>query len=54
MQLANLFTEHLLRARIWFYELALQQIDPSHPDVPEIIIRLCDLSDRLDSLRGKA
>lgn len=54
MQLANLFSEHLLRARIWWYELALTQIDPTHPDVPEIIIKLLELYDQRDSLKGKA
>ncbi|MFA5898104.1 MAG: hypothetical protein WC829_03205 [Hyphomicrobium sp.] len=52
MQLANLFREHLLRARIWFYELALQQIDPCHADVPEIVLRLCNLHDQLEELKG--
>lgn len=52
MQLANLFTEHLLRARIWWYELALTQIDPTHPDVPEIIIKLLELYDQRDLLKG--
>jgi len=54
MQLANLFREQLIRARIWWYELALTQIDPSHPDVPEIIIKLLELYDQRDSLKGKA
>lgn len=54
MSLANLFREHLLRARIWWYELALTQIDPTHHDVPEIIIKLLELYDQRDLLRGKA
>lgn len=48
-----LFTEATIRARIWFYELALQQIDPLHADVPEIVRTLCHLKDNLDELRGQ-
>lgn len=51
MPLLTLFTEYLIRARIWWYELALTQIDPGHADVPEIILHLCNLSDQLDNLK---
>ena len=46
-----LFTEATIRARIWFYELALTQIDPCHMDVPEIVRTLCHLNDSLDELK---
>jgi hypothetical protein len=49
----SLFTEATIRARIWFYELALSQIDPLHADVPEIVRTLCALNDNLDELRGQ-
>ena len=48
-----LFTEATIRARIWFYELALSQIDPLHADVPEIVRTLCTLCDQLDDLKGQ-
>lgn len=48
----NLFAEAAIRARIWFYELALSQIDPCHQDVPEIVRTLCTLNDQLDGLKG--
>ena len=48
-----LFTEATIRARIWFYELALTQIDPCHADVPEIVRTLCALNDQLDALKGQ-
>ena len=48
-----LFAEFTLRARIWFYELALSQIDPLHADVPEIVRTLCALCDRLNELKGQ-
>lgn len=37
MTLFTLFREHILRARIAYYEWALNNIDPLHDDVPEII-----------------
>ena len=51
--MTTLFTEFILRARIRFYELALQQIEPTHADVPEIVMTLLNLTDRLDGLKGQ-
>jgi len=48
-----LFTEFSLRARIRYYELALQQIEPTHEDVPGIVITLLNLTDRLDGMKGQ-
>lgn len=52
MALANLYRCAWLRLRISYHEIALQQIDPCHPDVPEIVRTLCRLSDQLDELKG--
>lgn len=49
----SLFIEFILRARIRFYELALQQIEPTHEDVPGIVLTLLQLNDRLDGLKGQ-
>ena len=49
----TLFTEATIRARIWWYELALTHIDPCHADVPEIVRTLCNLTDQLDELMEK-
>ncbi len=49
----SLFIEFSLRARIQFYELALQQIEPTHEDVPGIVLTLLHLTDRLDGLKGQ-
>jgi hypothetical protein len=48
-----LFTEYAIRLRIWWHELAPQQIDPLHADVPHIVRTLCNLSDQLDELKGQ-
>lgn len=53
MIILNLFSEQLIRVQIWYYQLALQNIDPSHEDVPEIVMRLVNLSDKLDELKCK-
>lgn len=50
MSILNLFSEQLVRAKIWYYQMALQNIEPSHEDVPEIVMRLVNLSDRLEEL----
>lgn len=49
----SLFTEFTLRLRIRFYETALQQIEPTHEDVPGIVLTLLHLNDRLDGLKGQ-
>ena len=36
-----------LMALAW-YRLALRQIDPLHPDVPEIVVRIHDLERTLE------
>jgi hypothetical protein len=52
--LFNLYRFWFLRVLIAYYELALQQIEPTHEDVPHIVRTLVRLSDQLDSLKGTA
>jgi hypothetical protein len=42
-----------LLLRIAYHELALRQIDPTHPDVPYIIHHLSWLRDRLARLNRR-
>lgn len=49
----SLFIEFILRARIAHSELAMQQINLCHDDVPEIVMTLLNLTDRLDGLKGQ-
>jgi len=43
-----LIAEFITRARIAYYEMALQSVHPSHPDVPLIVIQLRYLQDQLN------
>jgi hypothetical protein len=52
MTLLNHYRQVWLRICIAYYRLALQHIDPCHPDVPEIVRTLVKLSDELDELKG--
>lgn len=52
--MTNLISEFITRARIGYYELALSQLHPGHPDVPLIVCQLRYLNDHLEYLKGKA
>lgn len=51
MAVINLYRTFWLQIMIWYYKLALQQIDPTHEDVPHIVWTLRGLSDQLEELR---
>ena len=49
----SLFIEFILRARIAHSELAMQQINPTHDDVPGLVLELHHLRERLEHLKGQ-
>lgn len=50
MSLLSLIHEHILRARIAYYQWALDDMDPCHPDVPDIVRHIHQLRGRLVEL----
>jgi len=52
--MTSLFLEFWLRLRLWHSELALCQINKTHPDVPGLVLEIRILNDQLDQLKGAA
>lgn len=50
MSLFNLFAEWALKARIFYYEWALENMGLDHEDAPAVIVHLYGLVDQLDAL----
>lgn len=42
-----------IRLRIWYYQSALDHLDPIHPDVPDIVFRLLQLQDEEKLLQAE-
>ena len=49
----SLFIEFTLRARIAHSELAMQQINLCHDDVPGLVLELHHLRERIKHLKGQ-
>ncbi|MDX9742150.1 MAG: hypothetical protein RBT81_13385 [Gammaproteobacteria bacterium] len=53
MSLISLIHEYILRARIAYYQWALEDMDPCHPDVPLILLHVYQLKQRLAAIQRR-
>lgn len=51
--LLDAITEQLLRLRIAYYEWALTEVHPAHPDVPLILLHVYQLRQRLAAIQRR-